>query len=83
MLWDARSTGRPILPIVVEGTARALPKKGIVLQGRHRISVDVLEEIPPTEFKDLETPELSRMVRERIASHLASLRSESGTPRAD
>ena len=79
----ARSTGRPILPIVIEGTARALPKKGIVLQGRHQIRVDVLEEIPAAEFKDLETAELSRMVRERIASHLEALRSESGTPPAD
>jgi 1-acyl-sn-glycerol-3-phosphate acyltransferase len=74
----ARSTARPILPIVLEGTARALPKRGFVLQGRHQISVDVLEEIPADDFKDLDTPEISRMVRDRIASHLETLRSAHG-----
>jgi 1-acyl-sn-glycerol-3-phosphate acyltransferase len=36
----------PLLPIVVEGTANALPKRGFVLQGRHEIRVRVLPEIP-------------------------------------
>ena len=33
----------PLLPIVVEGTANALPKRGFVLRGRHAIRVRVLE----------------------------------------
>src|SRR5690349_7116530 len=36
----------PILPIVVDGTADALPKHGFVLRGKHDISVRVLDEIP-------------------------------------
>jgi 1-acyl-sn-glycerol-3-phosphate acyltransferase len=42
----AQGNGCPILPIVVEGTANALPKRGFVLRGRHAISIRVLDEIP-------------------------------------
>ena len=41
----ALKAGAPLLPIVVEGTAQALPKRGLVLQGRHAIRIRVLEEI--------------------------------------
>jgi 1-acyl-sn-glycerol-3-phosphate acyltransferase len=34
----AKRSGVPILPIVIEGTANALPKRGFVLQGRHAIA---------------------------------------------
>jgi 1-acyl-sn-glycerol-3-phosphate acyltransferase len=42
----------PLLPIVVEGTANALPKRGFILQGRHAIRVRVLPEIPYPSFAD-------------------------------
>src|SRR6185369_1580025 len=35
----------PLLPIVVEGTAPALPKHGFVLRGRHAIHIRILPEI--------------------------------------
>src|SRR5512143_2470333 len=35
----AQRARRPLLPIVVEGTAHALPKHGVVLRGRHAIRV--------------------------------------------
>ncbi len=40
----------PLLPIVVDGTANALPKRGFILQGRHDIRVRVLPEIPYASF---------------------------------
>jgi 1-acyl-sn-glycerol-3-phosphate acyltransferase len=40
----------PIVPIVIEGTANALPKRGFVLQGHHPIRVRVLEPIPYETF---------------------------------
>jgi 1-acyl-sn-glycerol-3-phosphate acyltransferase len=67
----ARSSRCPILPVVVDGTARALPKRGIVLQGRCAIRVQVLDEIPPDDFKDLSSTELATRVREQIAASLA------------
>jgi 1-acyl-sn-glycerol-3-phosphate acyltransferase len=42
----AQAARVPILPIVVDGTADALPKHGFVLRGKHAISVRVLDEIP-------------------------------------
>jgi 1-acyl-sn-glycerol-3-phosphate acyltransferase len=42
----AQGGGCPILPILVEGTADALPKRGFVLRGRHAIRIRVLDEIP-------------------------------------
>jgi 1-acyl-sn-glycerol-3-phosphate acyltransferase len=48
----AQGNGCPILPIVVEGTANALPKRGFVLQGRHAISIRVLDEIPHEKLTD-------------------------------
>lgn len=48
----AQASGCPILPIVIEGTARALPKRGFVLQGRHPIAIRVLDEIPHEKLRD-------------------------------
>ncbi|MGH7818689.1 MAG: lysophospholipid acyltransferase family protein [Candidatus Binatia bacterium] len=61
----------PIVPIVVSGTARALPKKGFVLRGTSNIVVRVLDPIPPAEFASLTARELAERVRSRIALELA------------
>jgi 1-acyl-sn-glycerol-3-phosphate acyltransferase len=66
----ATTTGRPILPIVVEGTASALPKRGFVLQGRHRIRIAILDEIPPESFAAEAPEELARRVQALIAGYL-------------
>ncbi len=60
----------PILPIVVEGTSRALPKRGFVLQGRHAIRLRVLDEIPYQSFADTPLELLIRQVREQFAREL-------------
>jgi 1-acyl-sn-glycerol-3-phosphate acyltransferase len=66
----AKETGRPLLPIVIQGTAEALPKRGFVLQGRHPITVTILDAIPPESFDDLSVETLTECVRDRIADHL-------------
>jgi 1-acyl-sn-glycerol-3-phosphate acyltransferase len=68
----AKDTGRPLLPIVVEGTASALPKRGVILQGRHNIKIHVLDPIPHSEFIDEPVEDLTVRVRELIANHLES-----------
>ena len=67
----AMKAGRPILPIVIEGTANALPKRGFVLQGRHPIRISILEEIPARSFEDGSAKQLSAQARELIGKHLA------------
>ena len=66
----AKSAGKPILPIVVEGTANALPKRGFVLQGRHQIRITVLDEVPPESFAAESVEDLTARMREIFASHL-------------
>lgn len=60
----------PVLPIVVQGSSSALPKRGFVLQGRHDIHVRVLDEIPPATFADVPVEELIQRVRGQIADKL-------------
>jgi 1-acyl-sn-glycerol-3-phosphate acyltransferase len=66
----AKETGLPILPIVVNGTSNALPKRGFVLQGRHQIRVAILDEIPAASFADEAVDTLTHRVRARIAASL-------------
>lgn len=68
----ARATDVAIVPIVIQGTSDALPKHGFVLQGKHRISVTVLPEVPVSVVEAKTTQELSDHVRELIAAQIAS-----------
>jgi len=69
----AKTTQNPILPIVLDGTANALPKRGFVLQGRHDIRLTILDEIPPESFAHESVDQLTARVRETIAKALESL----------
>src|SRR5213083_629557 len=60
----ALRTRTPLLPIVIEGTARALPKRGFVLQGRHAIRIRVLDEIPYAAFATEPVEAVTEAVRE-------------------
>src|SRR5207244_12013681 len=58
----------PLLPIVVEGTARALPKHGFVLRGRHAIRIRVLDEIAFASFAEKPIDQLAEEVHEVFAA---------------
>jgi 1-acyl-sn-glycerol-3-phosphate acyltransferase len=73
----AQRTGAPLLPIVVEGTANALPKRGFVLRGRHAIRVRVLDAIPVERFAGA-TPEA---IADTLRAHFLAALGE-GPPRA-
>lgn len=77
----ARETHVPVIPIVIRGTSRALPKSGFVLQGKHPISVTVLPEVPAATVAALDTAELTAHVRDLIAAELAADQTE-GAPTA-
>jgi 1-acyl-sn-glycerol-3-phosphate acyltransferase len=66
----ARNAAAPILPIVVYGTANALPKRGFVLQGRHAIRVRILPEIPHQSFAHKSVEAVTDDVRRLIATEL-------------
>jgi 1-acyl-sn-glycerol-3-phosphate acyltransferase len=65
----AKRVGAPILPIVVEGTAAALPKRGFVLQGRHAIRIRV-DAIPYARVAPLSVEALTEHVHAIIAAEL-------------
>jgi 1-acyl-sn-glycerol-3-phosphate acyltransferase len=60
----------PILPIVVDGTANALPKHGFVLRGRHAITIRVLDEVPVEDVVGQPLEALMANVRGRFAREL-------------
>jgi 1-acyl-sn-glycerol-3-phosphate acyltransferase len=66
----AQRAAAPLLPIIVQGTANALPKRGFVLRGRHEIRIRVLDEIPYHAFADTPVEVLAQRVRELIATEL-------------
>lgn len=66
----AQSARVPLLPIVVEGTANALPKHGFVLRTHHAIRVRVLPEIPVEQVIGPSLDELMASVRARFAQEL-------------
>ncbi len=66
----AQKTRLPILPIVIEGTGNALPKRGFTLRGRHPIRITVLDEIPYESFREEGPEPLAARVREEIGKHL-------------
>jgi 1-acyl-sn-glycerol-3-phosphate acyltransferase len=66
----ALSTRSPLLPIILEGTGNALPKRGFVLRGRHPIRLRVLDEIPYESFASRSVEELTAEVRNLFAKEL-------------
>ncbi len=66
----AKDAKCPLLPIVVHGTASALPKRGIVLRGRHRITIEVLDPIAYSTFAEEEPEDFMLRVRKLIGEHL-------------
>jgi 1-acyl-sn-glycerol-3-phosphate acyltransferase len=66
----AKDAKRPLLPIVVHGTASALPKRGVILRGCHPIVIEVLEPIAYTDFANEEAEDVMLRVRQLIGDHL-------------
>ncbi len=68
----AQRVGAPLLPIVIQGTSEALPKRGFVLRGRHRIRVRILDEIGYETFADAPVDTVIERVRGTIAAELVT-----------
>jgi len=66
----AKDAKRPVLPIVVHGTASALPKRGVIIRERHPILVEVLDPIAYRDFANEDPEDLTQRVRKLIENHL-------------
>lgn len=58
----AKKTNKPILPVVIDGTLEALPKNGFIIKGRQKFRIQILPEINPDRFNQLEPSEIAQMV---------------------
>jgi 1-acyl-sn-glycerol-3-phosphate acyltransferase len=60
----------PILPIVISGTNKALPKYSMNFTGVQKIYIKIYEEIPYSVFKGLSAADTAQMVRQFIMEKL-------------
>jgi len=74
----ALKTHSPILPIVIDGTARALPKRGILLRGKCRIRIRILPPLTPSALAQMSAAEANRATWEHIHASLSTLRNGGG-----
>ncbi|MFP4193343.1 MAG: lysophospholipid acyltransferase family protein [Desulfobacterales bacterium] len=71
----------PVLPIVISGTNRALPKYSFNFHGSHDIRVRVLPEIPYEKFAGMSPEEAADMVRHIIIKEHEKLKSDQAESR--
>ena len=60
----------PILPIVISGTSKALPKYTINFTGVQKLYIKIFKEIPYAAFKDLSVEETAEMVRQFMITNM-------------
>ena len=66
----------PILPVVLDGSSKALPVGSFILKGLHRIRIHVLDPIPIEKVKALSVDELIELSREIIQTELQKMRAQ-------
>ena len=66
----AKKMKKSIIPLVINNSKNALPKYSLTSQGRHSIELNVLDEIPYSEFANMKTEDIAQMVHAIIASHV-------------
>lgn len=70
----AMKTGRPILPVILDGTGDVLPKKGIIFQERRAVRVRALDPVFPDSFGTENAEELAEKLRTMMSDALENVR---------
>ena len=63
---------RPILPILISGTGEALPKRGILLRGRHDMQVRILPPVMPESYRGKTAEQLAKEVFVLMSTSLST-----------
>jgi 1-acyl-sn-glycerol-3-phosphate acyltransferase len=75
----ALSAGKPILPVLMDGTGGILPKHGLIFGGFHKITIKVLDPVMPESFGTGNPEELAMRFQLMMTDALKELRNETGT----
>lgn len=67
-------TGKPVLPVVIDGTGGVLPKHGLIFSGGHELKIKVLDPVHPDEFGTADPEELAAKFRNLMTRELSILR---------
>ncbi len=71
----AISAGKPILPVVIDGTGGILPKHGLIFSTGHRVRIRVFDPIPPESFATTDPDVLALKLHTFMTDKLRELRS--------
>lgn len=63
----AMKSGKPILPVVLDGTGQVLPKKGMVFQDRRYVRIRVLDPLFPEDFGTDDPEVLAAELQKRMS----------------
>lgn len=72
----ALSARKPILPVLIDGTGGVLPKHGFIFGGFHRITIRVLDPVPPETFGTEDCDILAAQFQQMMTDELNKLRAE-------
>jgi len=70
----ALMTDKPVLPVVVDGTGRLLPKKSLIFLAGVTLTVKVLDPVFPGSFRTSDPVELAETFRKMITKELEEIR---------
>ena len=70
----AISAHTPVLPVLIDGTGGILPKHGLIFGGFHRITIKVLDPVPPESFGTKDCDELAAKFQMMMSEALSDLR---------
>ena len=70
----AQKTKTSLVPVVIYGTGNKFISSNFFFKGKHKVIIKILDEIPYKDFKDTETKEFARQIKDLIESELNQLK---------